>query len=138
MIEEIKKIKSDKSDLRKFGITMAIVLGILGLVLLWKARESWWILLSISGFFLLFGLALPIVLKPIHKFWMTLAHILGWIMTRVILSVIFFVVFTLIGWIARLFGKRFLDQKFEPSASTYWISRDHEEARSTEAYERQF
>jgi hypothetical protein len=69
---------------------------------------------------------------------MTLALILGWIMTRIILSILFFILFVPIGWIARIFGKDFLDQKFDPSANSYWILRDSTKPEIKEAFEKQF
>ena len=36
MLEEIKNIKSDKSDLRNFGITIGIILLVIRGFLLWK------------------------------------------------------------------------------------------------------
>ena len=138
MIDEIRNISSDKKELKKFGFTMGVVLAILGGLLWWRGRGSFPIFFGISLFFFVSGLLWPIVLKPIHKAWMTLAHILGWIMTRVILSVLFFILFTPIGWIAGLFGKRFLEVKFDPKIRSYWILKDPGEVNPKEAYEKQF
>ena len=138
MLDEIKKIKSDRQDLKKFGITMGVILCLLGLLLWWRGREIYPYLLAGGAIFLLLGWSAPLVLKPIQKVWMTLALILGWIMTRIILSVLFFIVFVPIGWIARIFGKEFLDQKFDPKADSYWIRRDSKKTETKEAYEKQF
>ena len=54
---------------------------------------------------------------------MGFALILGSIMTRVILSVLFYLVITPIGLISKLSGKDFLDLKFDKSVSSYWIPR---------------
>jgi hypothetical protein len=48
---------------------------------------------------------------------------LGWINSRIILGVVFFVVVTPIGLIMRLFGKDLLRMR-TPKSSTYWIKRD--------------
>jgi hypothetical protein len=68
---------------------------------------------------------------------MTAAAAMGWVMTRVILTVLFFAVFTPLGFIARLVGKRFLHLAIETSAESYWVPKDPEAAKS-EALERQF
>jgi len=137
MIEEIKNIKSEKSDLRKFGITIGLFLMILAGVLFWRGRESFGILL-VSGLALcLLGLTIPVVLKPVYWIWMVLATILGWIMTRVILSLLFYLVITPIGVISRLSGNRFLDLKWDKSKSTYWNYRVSKQ-QNPEDYERQF
>ena len=51
---------------------------------------------------------------------MIFATVLGWIMTRVILSLLFFGVLTPIGIILRLFGKQFIELKWNKTKSTYW------------------
>ncbi len=81
IIEPIKNIKSGRSDLRKFGITVGIVLGLLGGLLFWRGKDSYLYFLMLSATFLLLGLVVPILLKPIHKVWMTLAVLMGWFMT---------------------------------------------------------
>ena len=137
MIEEIKNIKSEKSDLRKFGITIGLFLMILAGFLFWRGRESFEIFL-ISGLVLLvLGLTIPVVLKPIYWIWMVLAVILGWIMTRVILTLLFYVVLTPIGVFGRLSGSRFLDLNWDKSENTYWNYRATKQ-QDNEDYERQF
>lgn len=123
MLEELKNIKSGKKELRQFGITMAIVIGLLGGLFLWK-QKSYIYFFIIAGIFLLFGLILPKVLKPIQKVWMALAVILGWIMTRVILSILFFLIVTPVGLLAKLFGKDFLKLKFDKKINSYWIAKN--------------
>ena len=115
MIEEIKNISSEKSDFRKFGITIGLLFMVIAGLLFWRGKESFEILLA-SGFVLfVLGLVLPVVLKPIYWIWMILAALLGWIMTRVILGLLFYVVVTPIGMLSRLFGNNFLDLKWDKS-----------------------
>ncbi|MCX5895526.1 MAG: SxtJ family membrane protein [Proteobacteria bacterium] len=137
IIEEIKHIKSDKKELRKFGITMGIVLGLLGGVLLWRGKPASLYLFTIAAVFLFFGFALPRLLKPVHKFWMTLSILMGWVMTRVILIVLFYLIMTPIGLIARLCGKDFLGLEVNKKATSYWIPRNAIE-REKSSYENQF
>ena len=120
MIEEIKNIKSDKSDFRKFGITIGIILIMLAGFLFWKEKESSQIFLTVGIVLFAFGIAIPVVLKPIYWIWMIFATILGWIMTRVILSLLFYVIFTPIGLIPRIFGKQFIELKWNSSKDSYW------------------
>ena len=123
LFEEIKNIKSGRVELRKFGITMGIVFGLLGGLFFWREKPHYFYLFILAAFFLFFGLVLPTLLKPVHKIWMGLALVLGSIMTRVILSVLFYLVITPLGLISKLSGKDFLDLKFDRSASSYWIQR---------------
>ena len=83
------------------------------------------------------GLVIPIILKPIFFLWMVFASILGFIMTRVILSLLFFIILTPIGLILRLFGKQLLVLKWDESKSTYWNYITTKQLKR-EDYEKQF
>ena len=137
MIEEIKNIKSEKGDMRKFGITVGTVLLIIAGLLFWKEKESFQLFLIIGIVLFIAGIAIPFTLKPIYWVWMVFATILGWFMTRVILSLLFYAVFTPIGLIARLFGKQFLGLKMDRSKQSYWNMKTVE-ASNTQNYEKQF
>ena len=137
MLEEIKNIKSEKSDLRKFGITIGIILLIISGFLFWKEKESFQIFLAIGVTLFLTAIATPFVLKPVYWIWMIFAIILGWFMTRVILSLLFYVVFTSIGLTLRFFGKQFLELRWDKSKESYWNFRTNEHLQN-ENYEKQF
>ena len=137
MLEEIKNIKSEKSDLRNFGIIVGIILLIISGFLFWKEKESFQIVLAIGIILFLTAIALPSVLKPVYWIWMIFAIILGWFMTRVILSLLFYVVFTSIGLTLRFFGKQFLELRWDKSKESYWNFRTNEHLQNKN-YEKQF
>ena len=137
MLEEIKNIKSEKSDLRKFGITIGIILLAIAGFLFWKEKESFQILLTFGVISCIFGIAIPFILKPIYWVWMIFATILGWIMTRVILSLLFYIILTPIGLILRFFGKQFLELRWDKSKESYWNFKTNEHLKK-ENYENQF
>jgi len=124
IIQAIRNINSGRRERQKFGITVGIILGLLGGLFFWRERDYYSYFLILSTVFLFFGLVLPVLLKPIHKIWMTLAIFIGWFMSRFILSVLFYLVLTPIGLSMRLLGKDLLNQKFNKNAETYWIKRD--------------
>ena len=125
IVEEIKSIKSEKKELRQFGITIGIVLSLLGVLFLWREKDWYAYLFIISILFLFLGSVLPLLLKPIHKIWMSVAILLGWLITRIILCVLFLLVVTPIGLCARLSGNDFLNLKFNSNVNSYWIPRKH-------------
>ena len=137
MLEEIKNIKSKKSDLRNFGITVGIILLIISGFLFWKEKETFLIFLTIGISLFFTAIALPSVLKPVYWIWMIFSIILGWFMTRVILSLLFYVVFTSIGLTLRFFGKQFLELRWDKSKESYWNFRTEEHLKK-ENYEKQF
>jgi hypothetical protein len=45
---------------------------------------------------------------------------MGWIMPRVILILLFYLIFIPIGLSGRIFGKRFLETNFDKIEKSYW------------------
>ena len=87
---------------------------------------------------ILLGLISPSILKPIQKPWMILAILMGWFVTRVILSIFYFLVITPIAFVSKLFGKEFLNLKFNVNdEDSYWVIRKEKEFER-EHYENQF
>ena len=137
ILEEIKSIKSEKKDLRNFGITIGIALGVIASLLLWR-EKPYFLYCVIAGIaFLLSGFACPAVLKPFQKVRMTISILMGWFMTRLILIVLFYAILTPVGLIARLCGKIFIDRTFDKRTKSYWIIKTAEK-RDISSYEQQF
>jgi hypothetical protein len=131
IIEEIKNIKSDKKELKKFGLTIGTVLQLVGIVLLIYGNAIAPIFVIIGSVMLVISLTFPILLLPLQKIWMSLAVVLGFIMTRVILSVLFYLVITPINFISRIFSKDFLDLKIDKEKKSYWNLRDEKYEKSS-------
>lgn len=126
ILQEIKDIKSERKDLYHFGLTLGIFFGLLAAWLGWRGRSTFPVFAILSVVFLFFGVATPLWLKPIQKVWMTAAVLIGWVMTRVILTVLFFVILTPVSLLSRMLGSRFLDIGFKTDAATYWRPRPKE------------
>ena len=76
------------------------------------------------------------MLKPFYLIWMIFAAILGWVMTRVILCLVFYLILTPIGLITRLLGEDFLNLK-RGNFGSYWNNRDAVEELKQD-YKKQF
>ena len=136
MIEEIKNIPNSNKDIRSFGITIGIILFIISGLLMYYNKEIYQVIGIIALTFIGLGLIIPVVLKPFYFVWMTFAAILGWVMTRVILSFVFYLIITPIGLLTKLLGNDFLALKRVESDS-YWNYRDSREELNQD-YEKQF
>ncbi len=135
--EEFGNIKETKKDLRKFGITVGSVIAVIGIVLFYFEKSSAVYFAVIGGILIFLGVVFPRLLKQLNKFWMGLAIVLGFIMTRIILTTLFYLVITPIGFIAKIFGKKFMILKYDTSAETYWEKRSIIQKKPID-YERQF
>ena len=121
----ISRIKITKEEIRKFGIVIGIILLIIGVILLWKRNIYYPILMIIGIFLFVGGLSIPIILKPIYIIWMIFATIMGWLMTRFILSLLFYGLITPISLIARLMGKNFIYLRWDKINNSYWNYRSN-------------
>ena len=137
MLEEIRNIKSAKKDLREFGLTIGIILVILGGVSLWRGKPFYPYFLGVGGLFIVLGLTLPHILKPLQKIWMSFSIIIGFFVSRLILSILFYAVLTPMGLIMRLLGKDILDQRIDKTRRSYWHERDTG-VKDKKSYENQY
>ncbi len=135
--EDIKQLPTGDRDLRKFGLLVGGVFAVLGLLFLWRHKSFFPYLLWPGVTLVALGAALPRALKWIYVGWMSVAFVLGFVMAHVILTLLFFLVITPMGWLARLTGKDFLSLKLDRTARSYWIPRD-QKLKSPADYERQY
>ena len=135
--EDIKELKTSDRDLRKFGLMVGSVFAVLGLLFLWRHKPFHPYFLWPGGVLIILGATLPRALKWVYLAWMSLAFVLGFVMAHVILTLLFFLVITPMGWAARLTGKDFLSLKLDRNAKSYWIPRATK-PKSASDYERQF
>jgi len=112
-----------KKELREFGlVTGAIVAALFGLLLPWlfdHQLPTWpWI---ITGVLWAWALLLPASLLPVYRGWMAIGHVLGWINTRIILGVMFYLLFLPVGLGLRLLGKDPMARSIDKSLATYRV-----------------
>ena len=137
MLVELKNIKSSKKELKSFGITFGVIFLLISGFSFFKEKELFIIFIFIAVVFIGSGIIIPIMLKPVYLVWMVFAVILGWIMTRIILSLLFYVIITPIGLTLRLFGKDILGLKAKENQSSYWNKRDSKIERNQD-YKKQY
>ncbi len=137
ILEEIRAIKSTRKELRNFGFVVGGVLIAIGAFLFWKERPAWPYFLTPGVVLVVLGLIVPSILKPLQKLWMAMAVVMGFFMTRVILTILFFCMVTPLGVIAKITGKRFLELKTAKDKTSYWNKRDSK-VQEKKDYERQF
>jgi len=110
-------------QLRSFGFLVGGVFALMGFfpTLLGRGMRLWAVIPA--GALLILAALLPQTLRPIQKIWMKVGHILGWINTRIVLSVAFYGIFLPMGFVMRLRGKDPMRRKFEPEVDSYRIVR---------------
>ena len=113
-----------RKELRQFGLLVGAVFTVMGLwPLVFRGEPLRLWAIGIGGLLIAFGGILPQLLAPIHKGWMWVGHILGWINTRILLGIVFYALITPIGLVFRLMGKDTMRQVFAESSATYRVVR---------------
>jgi polyferredoxin len=116
---------------------MGAILIVIGDFAMWRERPTYPYLLSVGVAFLAFAFAAPSALKPLQKAWMALGIFLGFFVSRIVISVLFFGVVTPTGLIMRLFGKDILDERIDKSRASYWQERPSA-VKDKKSYENQY
>jgi len=122
--EELKALDVSKKSLRNFGLLVGGIFLLLGFWIYYSSQNPLGIIFLVVGAFLfLSGLLFPNSLSQMYKVWMGLAFALGWVMSRVLLTILFYFVITPIGFVAKVVGKDFLDINYKIKRESYWIIR---------------
>lgn len=113
----------DRRDLRKFGLTMAIVIAVLfGLLLPWWLEHEWqtwpW---AIAAVFMVWATAAPGTLRPVYKGWMRFGQLMGRIVTPIILTLTYVIAIVPTGLVMRAIGRDPMSRRFDPEAESYRV-----------------
>jgi len=71
----------------------------------------------------LVGLAVPALMRYVYVTWMVVFFPVGWTVSMVILSAVYYLVVTPLGLIMRLCGHDRLGRRIDPETDSYWTSR---------------
>ena len=121
MTHEIPEL--DRRGLRDFGlVTGAVLAAIFGLFLPWLLETktpTWpW---ALGAALALWGLAAPMSLNPVYRLWMRFGLLMSKITTPIILGVVFYLLFSPIGFFMRLFGRDTMARTIDDSVESYRI-----------------
>ena len=79
----------------------------------------------------------PIILRPVFKLWLKVAHAIGWFNTQLLLSIVFILIFAPTGLVMRLLRKDPMKRKML-AEKTYWEPYELEGLKDKSRDERQF
>lgn len=122
--EEIHALDTGGRALRRFGLVVGGVFVGIAVVVAWKRGwDAGPLVLGLGGpglALVLLGLAVPAVLRPVFRVWMGIAIVLGFVMTRVLLTLVFVLLVVPIGLALKLVGKDLLERRIERDTPSYW------------------
>ena len=138
-----EEIETNPKTVREFGfiLTGFFVLAplVVSIIRIFFAHQGFhyrlnWLVLAIAAF--LINIFLPQVMTLIYHVAIFITHPISWVMMRVMLGILFYVVLSPVSIIMQLLGKDILDQKINKNAASYW--KKHTPRANIEGYERLF
>lgn len=138
--EEIRSVRREPSsrDLNILALLFLVLPAAYGcLQLFLKGNTKGYIWIGV-GIALALCRLIPPLFRGIYHFWVGFSVVLGYFVSRILLTIIFFLVLTPTGFMMRLSGKDPMDRKRDPEGQSYWIPRTQEPDTSIERYEKQF
>ena len=124
---------SERDQARSFGRSVGLVLFLIGLYQLWRGRAPIGTGMTAVGAVLaVLGTFAPMAIRIPSRLWWRFSAALGWVNSRILLSLFYFVVLTPLGLVFRLAGRDPLSRRGGP---TTWSPYP---ARPPKHYERMF
>jgi Saxitoxin biosynthesis operon protein SxtJ len=133
----MKTTVSSPRHLRRFALIVATGLTVVAAISWWRGHTIvpavFW---SIAGVLGLTGLVAPRILGPVERGWLAVGAVLAWVNTRIILTVLFYIVVSPVAMVMRLFRDP-LERRIDRASASYWVRRPAT-ATDPKSYEQQF
>jgi hypothetical protein len=84
----------------------------------------------------LVGYLHPSVIRPVYIVWMALAMPIGWVVSHLLLLMVYYLIFTPVGLLMRLVGYDPLTRSFDRTANSYWMP--HNQCTDVAQYFKQY
>jgi len=131
-----------RQELRNFGLLFGALTLAVAALLWYRDNPRSWSVASAALVLLAVALLLPGVLRPPFTAWMLFARVLGFVNSHILLALIFYTVFTLVGFIMRMLRYDPLDRRLRrpgggETGESYW-SRREVTSLPANHFERQF
>jgi hypothetical protein len=120
----ITRIETPSTAERKwFGVMAFAFFALVGAILSWRlgTRTAAYVLWGFGAALALLYYSIRPLQVPLYKGWMHLVSPVGWVVSHLLLGLIYFGVVTPIGVCMRLFGRDKLERRFV-ALETYWTA----------------
>lgn len=132
-------MKITKKDLRTFAYIWALIFFVIGFYPLYKSGfsallaidslealkslnvRSWSLYVALT--FLVVGTFIPRILSFFYKVWVKFGELIGGVISKLILLILFYALFTPIGIALKILRKDLLHKKLDKTCQSYWIDR---------------
>mgnify|MGYP006278555409 CR=1 FL=1 len=113
------------SDLRTFGLLLGLFTPLFGWLVCRKLQVAtpWLPLAFATAIEIVMAVATPWLYRWVYIVWTTVTFPIGWVVSHVVLVIVYGLVITPIGWVLRACGKDPMQRQFDRNATTYWQER---------------
>jgi hypothetical protein len=115
----VKKVASSRS----FGLVFVFVLLFVAGANYWAGGHWYFFWAALAAALLAVSLLIPRVLTPLKRLWLKLGKALNFVVSPVVVMLIYVVAVVPVGILIQLFGKDLLLLRSDHSARSYWINR---------------
>jgi len=113
-----------KHDLKMFAIIWSAIFVVVGVVPLLKGQDIRVWAIVVAMVFSIIAFTKPQILTPFYKVWMKFGEFMGRIMSKIIMFILYFGIFTPVAIFLKIIGKDLLNKKVDKSQKSYWIERE--------------
>jgi hypothetical protein len=117
---EFLKRKITKDQSRDTGMAMVLLLLLVDI----RAKRGWVLFAAIA--LQVLNMTVPQIYRPVAVLWLALSDLLGAVVSKILLSIVFFVIVVPIGVLRRLAGKDSLKLRaFKAGRDSVMVERNH-------------
>ncbi len=116
--------KPKKSDIKIFVIIWSFIFVALAFYPMLNGESIQYWSLLIAFIFALIAVFNPFILLPFYKIWIRLGEMIGGIVSKIIMIIIFYCLFTPISFVLKIFKVDLLNKQMNKNGSTYWLKRE--------------
>ncbi|MCZ7582002.1 MAG: SxtJ family membrane protein [Deltaproteobacteria bacterium] len=120
------KRKERKNDVLKFSLMLGAILAGIGGLRYYHGNTGplTYLFIGLGFHAAMFGVIAKPMMRPVYKGGMFFADKMSWVVTRVVLTIFYVLVFIPYGLVFRILRKDLLDRYPKPEMPTYWIKRE--------------
>jgi len=100
-----------KDDIKKFSLIWSVVFIAIGFYpLLYSLEIRYWSVI-LAAIFIIIAFTRPMLLKQFYRIWIKIGEIIGGVISKMILFILYFGLFTPISYFLKFLGKDLLNKK---------------------------
>lgn len=113
-----------KASSRSFGLVFVALFSLIGGANYWSQGHWYVFWAALAAVLLAISLLMPRLLAPLKRLWLRFGKVLSFIVSPVVLGLVYVLAIVPVGTLTQLFGKDLLSLRRDPSARSYWIKRE--------------